>query len=338
MTWTLLSLESYGEHRAAWQALNRRGPGSQLLEPLFWDPLIDHFSTGEEVLGIYGDPATPQAMAILRRTGRFSWQTFQPAQAPIGAWLSEDGAVLEELLTSLCRALPGLAGVLGVSQQDPDLLARPADGGRLRSADYIDTARVTLAGDFASYWAARGKNLRQNMSKQRNRLGRENIATRLEILTAPEDMTRAVADYGALESAGWKGAAGTAVAMDNPQGPFYADLMRAFAVQGRAQVCRYFYNDRLTATDLCIDNGAEFIILKTTYDETEKKTSPAHLMRQELFEQLFDHSPIRIIEYYGRIRDWHTKWSDEFRTMFHVNYYRASLLARLHDLRRQTAK
>ena len=45
-----------------------------------------------------------------------------------------------------------------------------------------------IAGSFDDYWNARGKNLRQNMKKQRAKLQKDGVATRLETLTRAEDV------------------------------------------------------------------------------------------------------------------------------------------------------
>ncbi|MCP5368587.1 MAG: GNAT family N-acetyltransferase, partial [Hyphomicrobiales bacterium] len=39
----------------------------------------------------------------------------------------------------------------------------------------------------------------------------------------------------------------------------------------------------------------------------------------------------RVIEFYGPVKDWHTKWTDETRTMYHANYYRHGALKALHQ-------
>ena len=71
----------------------------------------------------------------------------------------------------------------------------------------------------------RGKNLRSNLKKQRKRLNAEGIETRLDIAMQPEQMAAAVADYGRLESAGWKARSGTAVDAGNAQGRFYIRML-----------------------------------------------------------------------------------------------------------------
>lgn len=92
--------------------------------------------------------------------------------------------------------------------------------------------------------------------------------------------------YGGLESAGWKSETGTAVSFDNQQGKFYRDLLTRFSRQRRGFVYQYYYDRKLVATDLCISNGTCIVILKTTYDESIKTSSPAMLMRQEAFNNI----------------------------------------------------
>jgi hypothetical protein len=269
-------------------------------------------------------------MAILGRSGRGAISTFQPGQAPLGAWLHRPEADVAELLHSLLGSYPGFALLLGVTQQDPDLAPRPAQQPRLVTMDYIRTARISVDTDFAGYWRARGKNLRHSINRQQNLLARSQIAPRVEVVTEPDRMKAMVADYGRIESAGWKAASNNAVHADNVQGRFYAAMLRRFAEAGQAAVVRCWYGDKLAACDLCIHRDGVFVILKTTYDESERTTSPAHLMRHIAFKPIFDERRYRRIEFYGRVMDWHTKWSNEIRTMYHVNFYRWPILKALH--------
>ena len=44
-------------------------------------------------------------------------------------------------------------------------------------------------------------------------------------------------------------------------------------------------------------------------------------MRQEAFEELFEQKNVERIEFYGKVMEWHTKWSDEIRRMYHINVF-----------------
>jgi CelD/BcsL family acetyltransferase involved in cellulose biosynthesis len=311
---------------------------SPLLELDFVLPLLAAFGSGTEVLARCDQDGGPVALALLAPSGAGAWASFQPAQAPIGLWLARPGLPMEALLAALLRDLPGCALLAGVSQLDPGLDPRPQDSPRLQGLDYIETARITLTGGFDAYWQQRGKNLRANLKKQRARLAKEGIATRLEVLREPEQMAQAVADYARLEGASWKGRAMTAVRADDVQGRFYRDMLEAFARRGRACVYRYRFGERVAAMDLCVESADCIVVLKTAYDETVPSAySPALLMREEACRRLFDEGRFARLEFYGRVMEWHRRWTDEVRSLYHLNFYRWPLLRRLHALKRRRA-
>lgn len=343
MSWTVVPASDFARHAGRWARLHAAGHRSPLLAADFVAALLDVFGSGRELLAWHGagdGDDVPDAMTIVTPGRPGIWNTFQPAQAPVGLWLQRDAGPAAHWLPGLLKALPGLALMLGVTECDPMLTARPVDDASVRSFDYIDTARITLDRSFDDYWNARGKNLRNNLKKQRNRLRQDGIATRLDICRAPEQMAAAVADYGRLETSGWKAAGGTAVSGENDQGRFYRRMLEALAARGAASVYRYWFDGpdgtRLAAMDLCVEGGGCIVILKTAYDEAlGPQLSPALLMREEATRALFEqppHTRFERIEFYGRVMEWHTRWTDEIRTMYHLNGYRWPLLKRLHAL------
>ena len=340
MSWTVVPAQDFAQHAARWQRLHAAGPASPLLAADFVQALLDVFGTGRELLAWHGQGEDTDAMTIVAPSRFGIWDTFQPAQAPVGLWLQRDTRPAARLLASLLQALPGPALMVGLTQCDPMLMARPDDA---CSFDYIRTARITVHGSFDDYWNARGKNLRNNLKKQRNRLRQDGIATRLEIVRDPGLMAGAVADYGRLETSGWKAGEGTAVDAANDQGRFYRTMLEALARRGAASVYRYWFDgpdgSRLAAMDLCVEGGGCIVILKTAYDEAlGPQLSPALLMREEATRGLFDEARFERIEFYGRVMEWHTRWTDEIRTMYHLNGYRWPLLGRLHALAARRGK
>lgn len=331
MSWHIAPARDFAQHAGRWHRLHAASASSPLLAADFVQALLSVFAEGSEWLAWYGHGDETEAMTVVSPSRPGAWNTFQPAQAPVAIWLQRDNRPLDDLLPGLIRALPGVVLMLGVTQCDPMLTARPADG--RRSFDYIRTAHITLQGGFDAYWASRGKNLRSNLRKQRNRLQEDGVGSRLEICRAPEQMAEAVADYGRLETQGWKAASGTAVDATNEQGRFYATMLEALARRGAASVYRYWLGERLAAMDLCVEGGDCIVILKTAYDESlAPRLSPALLMREEACRHLFEERRFARIEFYGRVMEWHTRWTDEVRTMYHLNGYRWPLLGRLHAL------
>lgn len=321
VNWTIDSIDNFDQHRDAWDTLNAENSDSPLLSSKFVAPLIANFGAGNEVLAHCELNGRICCMAILEKNRVGSWQTFQPSQAPVGSWLQSSEASTAELASSLRGKLSGAWLMLGITQLDPALLPRPESSSSLTSIDYIETAHIPVTGSFDEYWAERGKNLRQNLRRQRNRLAREEVETQLSIIQDIDAIHDGVKAYGEMESAGWKNESNTAIHIDNAQGKFYEQLLKNFAQSGDAFIFQYRYNGELVTTDLCIRGGGSFIILKTTYDESITTSSPAMLMREDAFNHIFTEQLAQRIEFYGKAMEWHKRWAKDIRTMYHVNSY-----------------
>jgi hypothetical protein len=338
VSWTVYPIAQFAGHAESWRLLHRDSGGHALLAADFVAPLLAEFAGGAELLACHTQHGRITAMAVLTKNGRASWSTFQPAQAPIGLWLQLPGQQMVQLVAGLIGRLPGFALVCAITQCDPQLAPRPPDSPQVHCIDYIDTARITLSGGFAAYWQARGKNLRANLKKQRARLEKDGVRTRIDVCRSAADVAAAVADYGRLEGAGWKAQAGTAVGVDNAQGRYYRAMLEAFCARGAGSIYRYWFDSQLVAMDLCVEDGDSIVVLKTTYDESVSgHYSPTLLMREEACRQLFDEGRFARIEFYGKVMEWHLRWSEEIRALYHLNFYRWPALKRLHALLRPSA-
>lgn len=321
MDWSLHPISRLADWLEHWDQLNQQAGNSVLLSTRFVCPLIDCFAPDDARLAICQQAGTVVAMTVITPDKHLGWSTFQPSQAPLGLWLQLPRLDTETLVQGLLPRLPGLKWVFSVTQQDPELLCRPADSQAITVMDYIQTARLRTEGDFDLYFSQRSKNHRQNLRRQRNRLEREGIVPRLETVTDAEQIAACIRDYGQLESSGWKQQLDTAIHSDNQQGRFYQALLSAFMQTGQAVIYRYWYNDHLVAMDLAICSEGVMVILKTTYDESINTSSPGVLMHQEIFQSLFANDTIHTVEFYGKLMEWHQKWSDEIRTLYHLTYY-----------------
>lgn len=330
MTWQLLSCRQFADYAAAWDTLQLRTTNTPFLESLFIAPLLHEFGTGEELLALHWQGQTLDAATIVCPAGRGMWQTFQPSQLPLGPWLAAPQLDLQQMLRSLILALPGLTLGMGATQLDPRLTSRPQGRPGLGLMDYISTSFIDITGSFDSYWEARGKNLRQNTRKQHNKLKAEGSEAKLECLTSTDQVVEALHDYGTLEAAGWKAGTGTAIHPENAQGRFYRRMLENFCNQGRGRILRYRFGDKVVSMDLCIDNGPLVVILKTAYDESYRTVSPSTLMRHDEFKLWWDEGRYQRIEFYGKTMEWHTRWAEDERVLYHATAYRWHWLQGLH--------
>jgi hypothetical protein len=333
LTWRLHPATAFASLAPQWDALNETAGGIPFLASVVVQSALTHFGTGDEQIAVREEGGKVTCAAILQRTGVAAWQLFQPSQLPLGSFLQRTGASLVDASPAeLFRSLPGWPLTIGLTQLDPNMVPRPDDGPAVTTLDYITTAWVEVSGDFESYWANRGKNLRDNVKKLGRKVTSEGMTSRLEEITDPAAMRSAVADYARLETAGWKSSLGTAVSTDTAQGRFYVDMMERMAALQRARAYRYWFDDNVVTMDLCVQHGDVMVVLKTSYDERFAKFSPATLMREEIFRQIFAEQKIRRVEFYGPMMDWHTRWTEHWRTLYHANVFRSGMVRRAIDL------
>lgn len=325
MTWCFLPAQEFFPHyRDDWDRINRENSNHILLDSNFIGPLLRNFGSQKILLAVYQNETT--AMALINPAKPGFWETFQPGQAPLGAIVV--GANCQNpvvCIQELLYALPGFAVGFSVTQQDPDFTSfRNLNGTpAVETLDYIQTPRLTINGTYEEYWKQRSKNLIHNLSRQRRRLKEDGRVLELITDRNPEAVAKGVFEYGLLESNGWKGKEGSAVAANNIQGSFYREMLESFCSRGEAVIYRLSLNGRTVASDFCLQRNGTLVILKTAYDESLQAFSLGLLLHQEIFRTLFNEGTIRIIEFYGPVRDWHRKWTAEIRTMYHINFYRS---------------
>lgn len=328
------ALAKGGEIAREWDRLNGLRMNLPFMSAAAMTAALAAFGNGDERLFVGRQGAQVVAMFLLAPQGRWRWATFQPSQIPLGAWVAEPTLTVGKLARSLIQGPLRACLALSITQIDPLVEPRTVDTSSTQHSDYIETGWVDVEGSFADYWAARGKNLRQNLRKQRNKLAADTVQTQLRVLTTPHDMAPALARYGLLESSGWKAGEGTSIHPDNAQGRFYTQLFVDAAARGEAVIYEYLFDSRTVAMNLGLLRDGVLVVLKTTYDESIKLFSPASLLREEELQDFFAQGRIRRVEYYGRLMDWHTKLTDRKRTLHHLTVYRWPLLKKLAEMRR----
>jgi Acetyltransferase (GNAT) domain len=317
--------DAFDEHRERWDEINKKSSNHVVLDSTFVSALVRHFASDQTLLGISND-RNRLGMLIVDKVRPGFWQTFQPSQGPMGLMLLENEDVVEQQISELIRQLPGYSLGLAVTQQDPDFTAfkNLRNCRKIEIVDYITTPRITLSGTFEDYWRNRGRDLTRNVARRLRRATEEKIDFELVAVRDAGNVARCVQEYGMLEATGWKGKEGTAVTAENAQGLFYRDILEKFCERGEGVIYRLLMNGRVIASDLCVERNGMLVVLKVAYDETVKNVSPSFLLRRMVLENLFSTGNFWVVEFYGRVRDWHLKWTEEVRTMYHVNFYRDS--------------
>jgi len=323
-------------HSEAWDRLNAARGALPFLDTDVLRLAFQSFRPQGVELLVGQTAGQTQCMLLVKRAGFGRWQLYQPAQIPLGPLVAATNLSLDGIARSALKALPFSTLVLSFTQLDPRHWPPPQTESACVVKRYISTGWIDCAQDFDSYWTARSTNLRASVGKAQRRLEAEGRTLRMRVLTAPADMADAVARYGALETSGWKGRKGTAVAAGTPQGDFYRDWLQEAAAHGEARVYELLVSEpgaaaaeQTIAADLCVVRGDALILLKIAYDEAFERYSPSTLLRREFMQDLLGNGRVRRVEFFGRLMDWHRRWTGEQRSLYHLTTFRWRWLAKL---------
>lgn len=330
MDWQFYPISKFESLASEWEKLNQKTICSLLFDLRFVRKVLNFFADGTETIAVLKSEEETKAIVILRKVSFVQWETFQPSQSPIGYCLFAPEIFSEGTIKSLAHRLPGVVLSLGFTQLDPDHYPRPNNSRNIRTLDYITTGRLPVPEDFEVYWGERSRNVKQNYNRARNRLEKQDITIAIKIVSNTSEVCEGVGIYGDIESSSWKASSGTAVSRTNQQGQFYSELLKSFSPDG-TEVWQYLYNDNVVATDLCIKQNDEIIILKTTFLDEWNKYSPAFSMHIDGIKHLTN-TEIKNIEFYGPAMDWHKKLTEDLRTMYHITWYRFPLLIEVKNL------
>jgi hypothetical protein len=164
--------------------------------------------------------------------------------------------------------------------------ALPALGGRITS--FNDWQRATFAlpaGGDPSGWMATsfGKRFKRLETKRKALAAEGDVAFHLHGGSGCSAATRR---FLALEAAGWKGAAGSAMANDARDAAFALRLADKLGPRGEMKVAELTLGDRTIASALLTMGGGTVSFFKTAYDETFKAHSPGVLLDMEITRAL----------------------------------------------------
>jgi CelD/BcsL family acetyltransferase involved in cellulose biosynthesis len=308
-----------------------------MLDGAFINALLRHFGEGGALLASAHREGEQVALLLLnpRTRGLGVWSSFLPSQTQIGPSLVPPGLDLDGLFA----ALPGYASELDLLCNDPrfgDLRELP--GKPVKGVPHALTMNVSLKGSFDDYWAQRPRKLIQNMRRYLRRLQSEPGAERMTVIADPEGITAAVQRYAALESSGWKGREGTAITSDNPQGRFYAEVLRHFAARGEALVYELWLGESLLASRMLLLRGDMVIMLKTAFDEQFERFAPGRILLLRTLEDLFSRAPDKVVEFYTNADADLLAWSTSQRWINHISVYRHHGLPALYAMLRRGAR
>ncbi len=315
---------------ARWNALNRAGFDSPLLDADFIRTAWEHFGQGRERLAVAQHLGRDVAMVLLDFSHSTRPCAFIPSQLPLCPWVQVAGACFVALLDSLQQQLHSPRLLTSLSCLDPRLIPVP-EADWLRRVAHITTGAIELPENFAAYLETRPHHAVANATRRIRKAAQSFGPVRLEVLRRPDDVTAAIQAYAALESQSWKAQQGTALTPGDAQCSFYTHALRQFCTAGRGRIYMLYFGEQLAAMELAVLQGSTIYMIKTTYARELRACSPGILLKWFLLQSLYgEMHPVRRLEYYGPLNESQLPWVTETRQLYHLNAYKHPLLASFH--------
>ena len=331
ITWQTYSPDQFIAFGDDWQRINQSWLHQPIMDFDFVAALIPHFFDGRELLCVGTDEGHVVTIGFFRKIRPMHWATVVPSQAPLSLWQHEAGILSDTEIRSLAAALPGPVLMIDYLQLDSEKLRLDERGAFLRQP-YIETGRLKIPTDFENYFSSLSKNTRQNYRRVNNKAEKEHLEIKAQRIADRKSMTEAVTTYGRIESESWKAEGGTAVAPNNAQGAFYADLLSMYAERDRATCWQLTIGGTTAAVDLCIENGSSTVILKTTFSEEFKRFSPAMQLKFAIIRDAVEsRTGVHHLEFFGKAMDWHKKLTNDIRDLEHVTWFSRRLFRQFYQ-------
>ncbi|KQT80172.1 cellulose biosynthesis protein CelD [Methylobacterium sp. Leaf465] len=302
-THAITSLASLGREAAAWDDLSVRAGRAH---PFFGRHVMQaHLASGLAspdmgVVVVHG-PERLEAVLPFRRSydicglGRSVLLPFASpfitASAPLVAEGPDRSAILAALVEGLAAASGGRAWrwpLLSVeAAPGRDLMAAMAEAG-WDLGEVARFARPVLdrRPDHAAFLDGHPHPSRLKDLRRRQRRLAEGGVVSLQTVTQGPALARAVEGFLDVETAGWKGAAGTAMACRPAHAAFARALFRAEGGPVGIRADTLSRDGTTLAVSLALVAGGTAYLLKTAYDETARAFAPGLVLEAEIVRAL----------------------------------------------------
>jgi CelD/BcsL family acetyltransferase involved in cellulose biosynthesis len=179
-----------------------------------------------------------------------------------------------------------------------DALQSVLDSRRLSAAHFGRHERAALipGADRGGYLdRAVGTRLRKELGRKRRRLAELGEVAH-ESAADPDTVRAFLADFLALENAGWKGRAGTAAAAQDATREFLLGAVLGLARRGQARLDRLSVAGKPVAVTVLLRRGAAAWFWKIAYDETFARHSPGVQLARDLTAALLEDTTLAAVD------------------------------------------
>lgn len=170
---------------------------------------------------------------------------------------------------------------------------------------------LELGRSYEEFLAARSSKFRNHLRRKSRQL---EAAGQVKVLQAGRDLgvEEALDHLLRVEARSWKHTHGTALSVLPRQRAFNRLICEGASRRGRLHLMLMYLDDVPIAYDLGITAADRYSYLKTSFDETYRRLSPATVLRAGLIKTLIAEG-VRCIDFPAAPYKWEEQWTDTLR-------------------------
>ncbi len=309
------------------------GPDASPMQRLAWAAAMDPAMVvrGPPMVNlVVGDPRSPDALAPLRPGGgRLREFSLSAYGEPID-FLYRDRAALAQL----CEAVADLRAPIKLHRLPADSPTREAFVHAYERRGVVHTRQLTPCPVLRldrSWLEPEGRfNPRRRSDIRRYQRRAKAIGgVEIEFLAPrPPEVAPLMTEAIAVETSGWKGRAGTALARDRELRLFFLRWAELAAREGILRMAFLRIGGRPAAMQIAAETGRRLWLLKIGYNERFARCAPGFLLMLEVVRTAADRNLERI-ELLGQRETWTALWSTEERAMVRLAAYPTNITGSL---------
>jgi CelD/BcsL family acetyltransferase involved in cellulose biosynthesis len=144
------------------------------------------------------------------------------------------------------------------------------------------------------------------------------------IIPTADELEKVLAEVFRVESANWKGEAGSGLAFDPTIQGFYRRYSQLACAQGILRILLMKCGDKTSAVQLGVEYKKRFWLLKMGYDQSFARCSPGELLIVESL-RLAAERGLEAYEFTGTPESWTHKWTEKAHDSVSIRIYAAGL-------------
>jgi len=181
---------------------------------------------------------------------------------------------------------------------------------------------IACAPTLADHERGLSRNLRHDVQRRLHRLCEEGAVT-IDVMDGRTNLAQLLEEGFRVEALSWKGAQGTAIALDARTRGFYGAIARWASARGWLRLAFLRLDGRAIAFQFDLEADGTYYSLKIGYDPAFGRYSPGKLLAYSMVARAVS-SGLATYELLGLDEPWKDRWTSTFREYVRIDAYAPS--------------